>query len=110
MSESQMVQVEINVQPKSTKQTQIVDFQLENSCVQLNKKIHSRNSSDSSDYQEYHEMTLSGTESPDAIKLDNLQTTLNTTSIDSDEHFNGDSGIPDSLDMDKPVQDDTDQR
>ncbi|XP_052248393.1 uncharacterized protein LOC127856309 isoform X2 [Dreissena polymorpha] len=123
-SESQTVQVEINVQPKSTKQTQIEEVRLENNNrVQLNKNIHSRNSSDSSGYHEYHEMTLSGTESPEANKSDNLQTTLDTTSIDSGEHFNGDSGIPDmspmrhravnrndgaysrdsSLDIDKPV-------
>lgn len=83
----QTVQVEINVEAKP--QACIDD--MPEVRVPL-KKIHSRNSSDSSGY---HELTVSGAESPDANKTDNLQTTLDTTSIDSAEHFNGDSGIRD---------------
>lgn len=85
----QTVQVEINVQPKPQEKSRIEDV----SEVRMPlKKVHSRNSSDSSGY---HELTVSGAESPDANKTDNLQTTLDTTSIDSVEHFNGDSGIRD---------------
>ncbi|WAQ93616.1 hypothetical protein MAR_006087 [Mya arenaria] len=65
------VQVEINVQPQSN-------------------EPHSSG---------YHELTVSGADSPDANKTDNLQTTLDTTSIDSAEHFNGDSGIRDMSPM-----------
>jgi len=83
----QTVQVEINVQPKAS--SRIEDMAEVRMPL---KKIHSRNSSDSSGY---HELTVSGAESPDANKTDNLQTTLDTTSIDSVEHFNGDSGITD---------------
>ncbi|XP_052797230.1 LOW QUALITY PROTEIN: protein cordon-bleu-like [Mya arenaria] len=86
------VQVEINVQPQSN-EPRIEDV----SEVRLPlKKNHSRNSSDSSGY---HELTVSGADSPDANKTDNLQTTLDTTSIDSAEHFNGDSGIRDMSPM-----------
>ncbi|KAL4221930.1 actin filament network formation [Mactra antiquata] len=81
------VQVEIDVHSQSTDQTRIEN--LPNERVHL-KKVHSRNSSDSSGY---HELTVSGAESPDANKGDNLQTTLDTTSIDSVDQFNGDSGI-----------------
>lgn len=83
----QTVQVEINVQPKPQDQSRIEDVAEVRMPL---KKIHSRNSSDSSGY---HELHVSGAESPDANKTDNLQTTLDTTSIDSVEHFNGDSGV-----------------
>lgn len=61
---------------------------------QLAQKLHSRNSSDSSGY---HELTLSGAESPDAGRIDeNIQIIMDTTSIDSGEQMNGDSGIRDT--------------
>ncbi|PVD31148.1 hypothetical protein C0Q70_10426 [Pomacea canaliculata] len=53
-------------------------------------RLHSRNSSDSSGY---HELTLSGTESPEASRLrPNFKTSIDTTSIESTD-ANGDSGI-----------------
>ncbi|XP_053373421.1 protein cordon-bleu-like isoform X4 [Mercenaria mercenaria] len=82
------VQVEIDVHSKLPEENRI---EIPAERVH-SKKNHSRNSSDSSGY---HELTVSGAESPDANKTDNLQTTLDTTSIDSAEHFNGDSGIRD---------------
>lgn len=110
------VQVEIDVHSKIPQENRI---EITNERVH-SKKNHSRNSSDSSGY---HELTVSGAESPDANKNDNLQTTIDTTSIDSADHFNGDSGIRDmspvnrrspnkgtkegsrdsSLDMDRPL-------
>ncbi|XP_060594347.1 protein cordon-bleu-like isoform X6 [Ruditapes philippinarum] len=110
------VQVEIDVHSKLPEENTI---EIPTERVH-SKKNHSRNSSDSSGY---HELTVSGAESPDANKNDNLQTTIDTTSIDSADHFNGDSGIRDmspvnrrsaskgtkegsrdsSLDIDKPL-------
>ena len=89
----QTVQVEIEVKPKEVLEENRIE-EISDVRVPL-KKMHSRNSSDSSGY---HELTLSGAESPEGAKLGNLQTTLDTTSIDSGEHgehFNGDSGIRD---------------
>ena len=89
----QTVQVEIEVKPKEVLEESRIE-EISDVRVPL-KKMHSRNSSDSSGY---HELTLSGAESPEGAKLGNLQTTLDTTSIDSGEHaeqFNGDSGIRD---------------
>ena len=89
----QTVQVEIEVKPKEVLEDRHIE-EISDNRVAL-KKMHSRNSSDSSGY---HELTLSGAESPEGAKLENLQTTLDTTSIDSGEHagqFNGDSGIRD---------------
>lgn len=83
------VQVEIDVHSELPEENRIEGLPTER--VHL-KKNHSRNSSDSSGY---HELTVSGAESPDANKGENLQTTLDTTSIDSADHFNGDSGIRD---------------
>jgi len=83
------IQVEINAPSQPVPHTRIEDV----TEVRLpGKKVHSRNSSDSSGY---HDMTVSGADSPDAHKTDKLQTTLDTTSIDSGDHFNGDSGIRD---------------
>ena len=86
----QTVQVEIEVKPKEVLEENRIE-EITEVRVPL-KKLHSRNSSDSSGY---HELTLSGAESPEGAKVENLQTTLDTTSIDSAEHFNGDSGIRD---------------
>ena len=86
----QTVQVEIEVKPKEVAEESRIE-EISEVRAPL-KKLHSRNSSDSSGY---HELTLSGAESPEGAKVDNLQTTLDTTSIDSAEHFNGDSGIRD---------------
>lgn len=83
------VQVEIDVLANKPEQSRIED--LPNERVHL-KRNHSRNSSDSSGY---HELTLSGADSPNANKGENIQMTLDTTSIDSAQHFNGDSGIRD---------------
>jgi hypothetical protein len=63
-------------------------------------RLHSRNSSDSSGYHEA-EVTLSGAESPEAAPRASLpggttatfKTSIDTTSIDSGDHPNGDSGI-----------------
>ena len=90
------VHVEIEVKPKSLQDSEIeVDKSVQE--VELPervhiKRFHSRNSSDSSGY---HELTLSGADSPDGAKLGNLQTALDNTSINSADHFNGDSGIRD---------------
>ncbi|KAL8624091.1 hypothetical protein ACOMHN_036094 [Nucella lapillus] len=55
--------------------------------------LHSRNSSDSSGY---HELTLSGAESPEAAHVPTtFKTSIDTTSIDSGDNLNGDSGIQD---------------
>lgn len=83
------VHVEIDTLANVPVQSRIED--LPNERVQL-KKNHSRNSSDSSGY---HELALSGAESPNAHKGENSQTMHDTASIDSAEHFNGDSGIRD---------------
>ncbi|BFY96961.1 hypothetical protein BsWGS_00001 [Bradybaena similaris] len=57
--------------------------------------IHSRNSSDSSGY---HELTLSGCESPEATHVShtNYKTSIDTTSVDSSDNANGDSAILES--------------
>ena len=63
-------------------------------------RLHSRNSSDSSGY---HELTLSGAESPEASRLPTtFKTSIDTTSIESSDNLNGDSGIQD---MSSPGQD-----
>ena len=53
-------------------------------------RLHSRNSSDSSGY---HELTLSGAESPEAARVPQaFKTSIDTTSIESGEHgLNGDA-------------------
>ncbi|XP_070211400.1 protein cordon-bleu-like isoform X1 [Littorina saxatilis] len=54
-------------------------------------RLHSRNSSDSSGY---HELTLSGAESPEASRVPTtFKTSIDTTSIESSDNLNGDSGI-----------------
>lgn len=54
-------------------------------------RLHSRNSSDSSGY---HELTLSGAESPEAARVPTaFKTSIDTTSIESSDNLNGDSGI-----------------
>lgn len=58
-------------------------------------KFHSRNSSDSSGY---HELTLSGPESPDGALIEEQfepHLNLETESLNSGRHLNGDSGIRD---------------
>ncbi|XP_071108879.1 cordon-bleu protein-like 1 isoform X5 [Haliotis cracherodii] len=57
----------------------------------VTQRLHSRNSSDSSGY---HELTLSGAESPEANRVStNFKTSIDTTSIESADNTNGDSGI-----------------
>lgn len=57
--------------------------------------IHSRTSSDSSGY---HELTLSGCESPEATHVShtNYKTSIDTTSINSSDNANGDSALLES--------------
>ncbi|XP_021374197.1 titin-like isoform X3 [Mizuhopecten yessoensis] len=104
------VQVEISVEKQNIEKEAVMSDRLpsvneneasnsmsatseKNRTEQLAQKLHSRNSSDSSGY---HELTLSGAESPDAGRIDeNLQIIIDTTSIDSGEQMNGDSGIRD---------------
>ncbi|XP_069110876.1 protein cordon-bleu-like isoform X3 [Argopecten irradians] len=102
------VQVEISVERQNTEKEAVTRLPSVNENVattsvsatsdknrteQLAQKLHSRNSSDSSGY---HELTLSGAESPDAGRIDeNLQIIIDTASIDSGEQMNGDSGIRD---------------
>ncbi|KAK3102241.1 hypothetical protein FSP39_009852 [Pinctada imbricata] len=69
-----------------------------NTNTQLAQKMHSRNSSDSSGY---HELTLSGAESPDTAKIDehfesvNFRPDTDSGVIDNRDRINGDSGIRD---------------
>ncbi|KAK6172113.1 hypothetical protein SNE40_018064 [Patella caerulea] len=58
----------------------------------VNQRLHSRNSSDSSGY---HELTLSGAESPEAGRVkSSFKTSIDTTSIESADN-NNDSGVTD---------------
>ncbi|XP_055959147.1 cordon-bleu protein-like 1 isoform X2 [Patella vulgata] len=58
----------------------------------VNQRLHSRNSSDSSGY---HELTLSGAESPEAGRVKStFKTSIDTTSIESADN-NNDSGVTD---------------
>ena len=100
------IQVEISVEKQNLEKKDLED--VTDSSVVLtspagqssvpkagSNKFHSRNSSDSSGY---HELTLSGAESPDAARLDvidDVQMHIDSTSLDSGEHMNGDSGIRD---------------
>lgn len=92
-----IVQVEISVEKtnlekmaKSKVETNEIKQRTENVS-----KFHSRNSSDSSGY---HDLTYSGAESPDGPRIEeNFEVNLNieTASLDSGGHLNGDSGIRD---------------
>ncbi|XP_071158077.1 ankycorbin-like isoform X14 [Mytilus edulis] len=93
------VQVEVSVEKqkmeKHVKSKQEIS-EIRQRTENISNKYHSRNSSDSSGY---HELTLSGAESPDGPRIDeHLEGEINveTTSLDSGGLLNGDSGIRDT--------------
>lgn len=93
-----VIKVEVSIEQKPTghKTDQRMNpSNAQRTNEQTMHRLHSRNSSDSSGY---HELTLSGPESPDAERIDenyeNFKTSSDTTSTDS-EHLNCDSGIKD---------------
>ncbi|XP_052094766.1 ankycorbin-like isoform X6 [Mytilus californianus] len=92
------VQVEVSVEKqkmeKQVKSKQEIS-EIRQRTENISNKYHSRNSSDSSGY---HELTLSGAESPDGPRIDeHLEGEINveTASLDSGGLLNGDSGIRD---------------
>ncbi|XP_063421758.1 cordon-bleu protein-like 1 isoform X9 [Mytilus trossulus] len=92
------VQVEVSVEKqkmeKHVKSKQEIS-EIRQRTENISNKYHSRNSSDSSGY---HELTLSGAESPDGPRIDeHLEVELNvdTASLDSGGLLNGDSGVRD---------------
>ncbi|VDI11491.1 protein cordon-bleu [Mytilus galloprovincialis] len=93
------VQVEVSVEKqkmeKHVKSKQEIS-EIRQRTENISNKYHSRNSSDSSGY---HELTLSGAESPDGPRIvEHLEGEINveTTSLDSGGLLNGDSGIRDT--------------
>ncbi|CAL1540761.1 unnamed protein product [Lymnaea stagnalis] len=75
------------------------------SRAELLNRLHSRNSSDSSGY---HELTLSGCESPEAAyhNVSKFKTSIDSTSIESAENANGDSGIQEPSSRISPIVED----
>ncbi|XP_005109505.2 flocculation protein FLO11 [Aplysia californica] len=73
------------------------------SRAEMLSRLHSRNSSDSSGY---HELTLSGCESPEAMHhlTTKSKTSIDTTSIESADNANGDSGIHESPIRVSPIE------
>lgn len=95
-----VVTAEITVESKQTTPVQAESRipEIAPSNPQLAQKFHSRNSSDSSGY---HELTLSGAESPDTAKIEeNLELNLNNDVVASQRDGNknsGDSGVQDMV-------------
>ncbi|XP_056008250.1 nucleolar protein dao-5-like isoform X27 [Ostrea edulis] len=91
-----VVTAEITVENTQTTPSQAESRipEIVSSNQQLAQKLHSRNSSDSSGY---HELALSGAESPDTAKIEeNLELKVSTNITPVEGHKNsGDSGIRD---------------
>ncbi|KAL5006320.1 hypothetical protein ScPMuIL_015126 [Solemya velum] len=107
-----VIKVEVDIEQKPTNHKsdhRVNPANAQKTNEQTVHRLHSRNSSDSSGY---HELTLSGPESPDAERIDenyeDFKTSSDTTSIDS-EHLNCDSGIKDVSPPRRKVANDTTQ-